>query len=99
MAKMSSEERHKKQLEKLQSKGQSESKEYVQPKSAKDIAVEKLEKKGYKAETSSGIPMYNVKTQDDVDTIRDVFQDKGSFGFRCPKGMEIDKERKEEDVS
>ena len=89
MAKMSTEERHKKQMEKMQLKDENDKKEYAKEKSPKELAIDELEKQGYKVEYSSGVPMFNVKSQNDVDIIRAALKDKGSFGFRYPKDIEI----------
>ena len=90
MAKMSTEERHKKQLEKLQAKSEPEKKEYTREKTEKEKAIEELEKQGYIPTYESGVPMFNIKAQSDADAIRNKLQGKGSFGFRYPKDVEIE---------
>lgn len=89
MAKMSTEERHKKQLEKLQAKSEPEKKEFAREKTEKEKAIEELEKLGYKLVFESGVPMFSIKDQADADAIRSKLQGKGSFGFRYPKDVEI----------
>lgn len=89
MAKVSAEERHKKQLEKMHAKDNSEKSEYVKEKSPKELTIEELEKKGYRAEYSSGVPMFNIKSQQEADEIKEALKEKGSFGFRYPRDVEI----------
>lgn len=87
MARMTSEERHKKQLEKL--KGNDEQPAYEQKKSEKDLVVEAIEKKGYKVEYASGVPMFKIKKQSDANYITAQMTGKGSFGFKYPKDADI----------
>lgn len=89
MGKMSATEKHKKQLERMQLKDESSKNEYAKEKSQKEIAIEELEKQGYKVEYSSGIPMFYIESQTDANIIKTALIDKGSFGFRYPKNVEI----------
>ena len=89
MAKMNAEERHKKQLEKIKAKDIAPEKPYEPEISKKDMAIEVLEKKGYKAEYASGVPIFHVTKQEDVDCIRETMQGLGSIGFHYPSDANI----------
>lgn len=90
MAKMTAEEKHKKQLEKLKAKQSTDaSTEYTQPRSEKEKAIEELGRKGFKAEYSNGTPIFHVTNQKDVDTIKDKMASCGSFGFRYSQDLDL----------
>lgn len=84
MPKLTSEERHKKQLAKIQSEAAQETQFYQEEKSEKQKIVEKLIKMGYQYEISSGIPIFKVQTDEEVDLIRTEVGGRFSFGYRMP---------------
>lgn len=97
MAKMSAEERHKKQLAKMNASAAAEPTVMPKVKSVKDIALEELEQAGYKYDLQSGVPMFNVEKQKDLDFIKSKLDGKGSYGFRYPAGSNLKFDNKEDD--
>ena len=68
-----------------------------QTKTEKDEIIESLEKQGYKATFESNVPIFHIKDQKDADIIRDTMRNYGSFGFKYPKGIEINTKQNERD--
>lgn len=83
MPKLTSEERHKKQLAKIQSES-SQDAPFLQEKSQKQKTIEKLIKMGYQCEMSSGIPIFKVQTDGEADIIRKEVGGRFSFGYKKP---------------
>lgn len=98
MAKMTAEERHKRQLAKLQAKTETTENTYVPQQSEKDLILEKIKKKGYEPVIEQGVPMFPVSTQKEVDEIRSIMDSKGSFGFKYDKNTKISFSDEEEEV-
>lgn len=88
MAKLTAEEKHKRQLAKMQAQNETEN-TYEEPKTEKDMAIEALSKKGFKSENVQGVPMFTIKTQEEADKIISGMNGKGSFGFRYAKDAKI----------
>lgn len=84
MPKLTSEERHRKQLAKIQNEAVQETQFYQEEKNEKQKIVEKLIKMGYQYEISSGIPIFKVQTDEEVDLIRTEVDGRFSFGYRMP---------------
>lgn len=89
MAKMTAEEKHKKQLNRLKKENETEETQYEQKKSEKDLILEMLDKKGYKSEILSGVPMFTISSQEEADAIRKRIESKFSFGFKYSKDLQI----------
>ena len=87
MAKMSTEERHNKQKEKLM--GQTQEIDRPIQKSQKDKVIDELEKLGYHCEMVSGIPMYHVEKKKDAMIIHEKFEHVGSFGITYARKGEL----------
>lgn len=83
MPKLTSEERHKKQLAKIQSES-SQDAPFLQEKSEKQKTIEKIIKMGYPCEMPSGIPIFKVQSDEEADAIRTEVGGRFSFGYKKP---------------
>lgn len=83
MSKLTSEERHRKQLAKIQSESTQDA-PFLQEKSEKQKIVEKLVKMGYQCEMPSGIPIFKVQSDGEADVIRAEVGGRFSFGYKKP---------------
>lgn len=82
MPKLTSEERHKKQLTRIQSEAAQETQFYQEEKSEKQKIVEKLQKMGYQCEMPSGIPIFKIQSDEEVNVIRTEVGGRFSFGYK-----------------
>ena len=73
-------------MAKKQAVSEEESRQYVPEPDKRDLFIERMNKKGYKVDNSSGTPIVKCSSREEMKNIKKDLGDMSfSFGFRFPE--------------